>query len=83
MAITPEAVTYPIEATDSLGRKLEATGRVRNVLNWQGNSWLMTFWSLVEWDLDGGKALGEGQDYWPLHRSRTFTRRAAQQALAR
>lgn len=70
-------VTYRIEATDSLGRVLEATGRVRNMLNWQGYSWLMTFWSLVEWELDGDIALGEGQDYWPLEHSRQFLRSLA------
>lgn len=67
-------VTYRIEATDSLGRRLEATGRVRNMFNWQGYSWLTTFWSLVEWELDGETVLGEGQDYWPLHHSRNFLR---------
>ncbi|MCV7102788.1 DUF7065 domain-containing protein [Mycobacterium palustre] len=67
--------TYRVRATDSLGRRLEATGRVRNMFNWQGYAWLTTFWSLVEWELDGQTALGEGQDYWPLHHSRTFLRK--------
>lgn len=81
---TGRPITYRVEATDSLGRRLEATGRVRNMLNWQGYSWLMTFWSLVEWSLDGETALGEGQDYWPLHQSRTFMRaqRAAQREFS-
>lgn len=72
---TGRPVAYRVEATDSLGRRLEATGRVRNMLNWQGYSWLVTFWSLISWELDGDTALGEGQDYWPLHHARTFVRR--------
>jgi hypothetical protein len=68
-------LAYRFEATDSLGRPFVANGRVRNVLNWQGYSWLITFWSLVEWEIDGESLLGEGQDYWPLHHSRTFIRR--------
>nr|WP_271213804.1 hypothetical protein [Rhodococcus wratislaviensis]GLK41067.1 hypothetical protein GCM10017611_79420 [Rhodococcus wratislaviensis] len=72
--ITGRPVTYQLDAVDDRGRKLSATGRVRNMLNWQGYSWLMTFWSLVEWEVDGQKILGEGQDYWPLHQSRTFMR---------
>lgn len=65
---------YLLEATDSLGRSLQAEGKVRNMLNWQGYSWLMTFWSLVEWSFDGQVAPGEGQDYWPLQQSRSFLR---------
>ena len=79
---TGRPVTYRIDATDSLGRHLHATGRVRNMLNWQGYSWLTTFWSLVEWQLDGHIALGEGQDYWPLHHSRTFLRSRAASSIA-
>ena len=71
---TGRPVEYHIEATDSLGRRLDARGRVRNMLNWQGYSWLMTFWSLVEWELDGATAWGEGQDYWPLQHCRQFLR---------
>ncbi|MGW5113319.1 DUF7065 domain-containing protein [Nocardia sp. NPDC004123] len=67
-------VTLRIDATDSLGRHLEATGRVRSLLNWQGYSWLTIFWCLVEWDFDGQKAFGELQDYWPLHHARSFLR---------
>ena len=71
---TGRPVAYRFEATDSLGRRIEADGRVRNMLNWQGYSWLMTFWSLVEWTFDGQVAWGEGQDYWPLAHSRRFMR---------
>lgn len=78
---TGRPVSYRVEATDSLGRRLEATGRVRNMLNWQGYSWLITFWSLVEWEFDGQKVMGEGQDYWPLHHSRTFLRNCASASL--
>ncbi|MEX5635365.1 DUF7065 domain-containing protein [Parafrankia sp. FMc2] len=74
---TGRPIAYRFEATDSLGRRVEADGRVRNVFNWQGYSWLMTFWSLVEWHFDGQVALGEGQDYWPLAQSRQFMRRLA------
>lgn len=72
---TGRPVAYRVKASDSLGRRLEATGRVRNMLNWQGYSRLMTFWSLISWELDDDTALGEGQDYWPLHHARTFMRR--------
>lgn len=71
---TGRPLTYRFEATDTLGRHVVADGRVRNMLNWQGYSWLMTFWSLVEWTLDGQTALGEGQDYWPLAQSQKFMR---------
>ncbi|QIL73997.1 hypothetical protein G7048_26265 (plasmid) [Diaphorobacter sp. HDW4B] len=69
---TGRPVRYLLECTDSLGRKLEAEGRIKNMLNWQGYSWLMTYWSLVEWTFDGQTAYGEGQDYWPLQQSRRF-----------
>ena len=71
---TGRPVRYLLQAVDSLGRVLEAEGRIRNMLNWQGYSWLMTFWSLVEWRFDGQVAFGEGQDYWPLQQSRDFLR---------
>ena len=74
---TGRPLTYRFEATDSLGRQVQATGRVRNVFNWQGYSWLITLWSLVEWEFDGQTALGEGQDYWPLPHWRNFTRKQA------
>lgn len=74
---TGRPLRYLLAATDSLGRRLEAEGRVRNMLNWQGYSWLMTFWSLVEWTFDGQTAYGEGQDYWPLQQSRAFLRHLA------
>lgn len=67
-----------IDATDSLGRRLEAVGRVRNNLNWQGYSWLTIFWCLVEWEFDGQTVHGELQDYWPLHHARSFIRRQRQ-----
>jgi hypothetical protein len=79
---TGRPMTYRIDATDSLGRRLHATGQVRNMLNWQGYSWLTTFWSLVEWELDGQTAMGEGLDYWPLHHSRTFLRSRAASTTA-
>lgn len=71
---TGRPVTLHIATTDSLGRHLEATGRVRNLLNWQGYSWLTIFWCLVEWEFDGQRAYGELQDYWPLHHARRFLR---------
>ena len=71
---TGRPVRYLLQASDSLGRRLEAEGKVRNMLNWQGYSWLMTYWSLVEWSFDGQTAYGEGQDYWPLQQSRNFMR---------
>lgn len=67
-------VTLRVDATDSLGRRLEATGRVRSLLNWQGYSWLTIFWCLIEWEFDGQRAFGELQDYWPLHHARGFLR---------
>lgn len=66
--------TLRIDATDSQGRQLQAVGRVRSTLNWQGYSWLTIFWCLVEWEFDGQKAFGELQDYWPLHHARNFLR---------
>ncbi|MFY1621319.1 hypothetical protein [Micromonospora sp. WMMD736] len=48
------------------------------MLNWQGYSRNTTFWSLVDWQLDGHSALGEGQDYWPLHQARSLLRRQHQ-----
>lgn len=71
---TGRPVRYLLKATDSLGRALEAEGRIKNMLNWQGYSWLMTYWSLVEWTFDGQVAMGEGQDYYPLNQSRNFMR---------
>lgn len=71
---TGRPLRYVLQATDTLGRRLEAEGKVRNMLNWQGYSWLITFWSLVEWTFDGQTAFGEGQDYWPLQQSRQFMR---------
>lgn len=72
---TGRPVSYHFKATDSLGRVIDARGKVKNMLNWQGYSWLMVFWSLVEWEFDGQVAYGEGQDYWPLQDSRDFLRK--------
>jgi hypothetical protein len=72
-------VELVVVATDVLGRRLEATGRVRSTLNWQGYSWLTIFWCLVEWEFDGQRAFGELQDFWPLHHARTYLRRQYRQ----
>jgi hypothetical protein len=69
-----DPLVYLLEVTDSLGRRLEAQGWVKNMLNWLSYPWLMTFWSLVEWTFDGQTAYGEGQDDSPLQQSRQFLR---------
>ena len=74
-------VVVRVDAVDSLGRRLDATGRVRNLLNWQGYSWLTIFWCLVEWEFDGQTAYGELQDYWPLHHARNFLRKMRTQTI--
>jgi hypothetical protein len=79
-AIDGRPVRFLVDATDHLGRTLQAEGRTRNMLNWQGYSWLMQWWPMVEWRFDGQTVFGEGQDFWPLQQARkllrTFDRRA-------
>ncbi len=52
-----------IDAVDSLGRRLQATGRTKNLLKWPCYVEWLDFWSLAEWEFDGVKAQGEAHCY--------------------
>jgi hypothetical protein len=72
-----------VECTDSLGRRFEAEGRATNMLIWNGYSYLYQWWCQMEWDLDGERAWGEEQDWWPLQQARGYLRaRNEQRVLA-
>lgn len=62
-----------LEATDELGRVLQAQGRCHNALNWHGYQ-MYQWWCLAEWSFDGLQGWGEEQDLYPFHQSRRFMR---------
>jgi hypothetical protein len=54
------------EAVDSLGRRLEAEGRVRNALHFAGWPGQFTYFCLTSWSWDGHHGFGEDQEFFPL-----------------
>jgi hypothetical protein len=62
------------EATDNLGRRLSAYGRMRNHLHWRGYPWLSMWWAQTEWSFDGQQAFGEQQDFVPVQLRRKVAR---------
>ncbi|MCE2391103.1 MAG: hypothetical protein J4G09_06405 [Proteobacteria bacterium] len=63
-----------IEATDSLGRELEAVGECVNRLSFTNIPWMFNWCSLTRWELDGRVAWGEDQDVWHLDKWRRWIR---------
>ena len=63
-----------IEATDSLGRTLNAIGRPRNNLNFSNFSESFWFWALTEWEFDGVSGFGEILDFYSQQYSRRLIR---------
>jgi len=57
-------VRVRVEATDALGRTLEACGECVNRLAFQSSPNLFAWMSLTRWDFDGHEAWGEDQDIW-------------------
>ena len=53
-----------VEATDALGRTLDARGECVNRLAFQSSPNLFAWMSLTRWDLDGQETWGEDQDIW-------------------
>ena len=62
------------EATDHLGRTLNAEGEMRNHLHWRGYPWLSMWWSQAVWSLDGQTGFGEHQDFVPVQLRRKVAR---------
>lgn len=63
-----------IDATDALGRRLQAAGRRINLLRWTGyNDWIDHF-GLAEWEYDGEAAWGEIQEYFQFRLNRRLHR---------
>ncbi len=61
----PQVIAF--EAEDTLGRRLQAIGRVQNCFEWQGYQDQAIWWSLVAWEYDGhADAVGEDQEYYNL-----------------
>jgi hypothetical protein len=53
----------------------EVRGQVRNAIALAANTSMLSWMSLVEWDLDGVKVLGEDQEIWSPSIWRAFRRR--------
>ena len=56
-----------IEATDSAGRRVVATGEPVSRIIVDRHTFIDVN-SLVRWEIDGREAWGEDQDMWPVHR---------------
>jgi hypothetical protein len=66
-----------VEAEDSDGRRLTATGTGRNAMAMPIPGVHAVVWScLVDWELDGTRAWGEDQDAWPIHEWSAFRRQS-------
>lgn len=63
-----------LDATDELGRRLEAVGEPVNNLDWHPYPEFFQFWGLMRWDLGGVPAWGETQDSFPLADARRLIR---------
>jgi hypothetical protein len=57
-------VRVEIEATDALGRHLEATGSTRNRLANQASPASFAWMSMTEWRVGGRTMIGEDQEVW-------------------
>ena len=75
-------VKVVIEATDELGRELHAVATPVNLLNWQGYPFMLVWWSLARWEVNGEQGWGEVQDYWPINQSRRLIRRPVREGVA-
>ena len=63
-----------VEATDSLGRNLEAVGECVNRLSFTNIPWMFNWCSLTRWEYDGVVGWGEDQDVWHLDAWRRWIR---------
>jgi hypothetical protein len=73
----PDGVPWRVlvDATDELGRRVEAEGRCRNVLKWVPWANYLQYWSLCEWTLaDGSVQYGEAIEWLPGNQARRFLR---------
>ena len=60
--------------TDTLGRTMEATGRIDPGLIFTGYTDHTVHWSLTEWDWDGAVHWGDNQEFSPAERFRLIAR---------
>ena len=63
-----------MSAVDSLGRMLRVTGRAKNCLSTVLYPFMMQWWVMFEWELDGQTCYGENMDFMPIHQARRFMR---------
>jgi hypothetical protein len=61
-----------LEATDELGRTLNATGTIKTLFKWTGYNDCLDYWTLTEWDYDGQRALGEDHEFFTFQLNRQF-----------
>lgn len=62
------------EGTDTLGRKMQASGRIDPGLIFTGYTDHTVHWSLTEWDWDGVTHWGDNQEFSPAERFRLIAR---------
>jgi len=63
-----------IDATDALGRRLEAEGHCANGMAFLATPWMFTWNCLTRWEFAGTTGWGEVQDTWHLEKFRAFSR---------
>lgn len=68
----PSRVSF--EATDTLGRTMQATGIIDPGLVFTGYTDHTVVWSLAEWDWDGVTHWGDNQEFSPAERFRLIAR---------
>jgi hypothetical protein len=66
--------TVRFDATDTLGRRVLATGHIDPGLIWTGYTDHTVVWSLLEWDVDGVTHWGDNQEFTPAMRFRHIAR---------
>ena len=64
-----------VSFTDDNGRVREVHGRVRNGLALAANTSMLSWMSLVDWDIDGRIVVGEDHEIWSPSLWRAFRKR--------
>jgi len=63
-----------VDGHDDRERSFHAHGTPVNLLKWQAYNAIMSWYSLMQFDLDGHTAMGETTDYWPINKASRMLR---------
>jgi hypothetical protein len=68
------ALRVELQATDTLGRELQAVGTCENWYWWHGYRTMLDIFSLTRWEFDGQVAYGDHEDAWTLRQNHRLQR---------